>query len=259
MLIAELYYTTQPLPTRSYPAMVSKHAWKVELIPWDHSSPEHVERMYDQRVACGWRSDEVPSWVESAKSGGKIFYWIIFSDTLTDRGELEQKHAVAYPKESTPLRDTASEVRLVSRQPTGREFIPIGHVALDIHDAEEDTKLGLPSPGTVWVHQLYISYALQGGGYGTGAMSKVEALAAQEPMNATVLALDTMAKGMDLSPEHAEVLEKELKSPISKISKEEWYERQEYKTYKRGAGYVYRSQMGHQIPLTVAYMKKMII
>ncbi|KAI0598328.1 hypothetical protein F4775DRAFT_556360 [Biscogniauxia sp. FL1348] len=239
--------------------MASKHAWKVELIPWDHSNPEHVERMYDQRVACGWRSDEVPGWVDSAKRGGRLFYWILFSDMLPEREELERKHIGTYPKESTPLEDTASEVRLVSRQPTSKRFIPIGHVALDIHDAGSDAQLGLPSPGTVWVHQLYISYALQGGGYGTAVMSKVEALAAQEPMNATTIALDTMAKGMDLSPEHVEILERELKSPIARISKEEWYERQEYETYKRGSGYVYRSQKGHPIPLTVAYMKKTIV
>jgi GNAT superfamily N-acetyltransferase len=96
-------------------------------------------------------------------------------------------------QEAECLQDTAIEIRLVPRQPTGREFIPVGHFALDIHDAGQDAKLGLP-PRTVWVHQLFISRALQGGGYGVATMAKVEATAAQEPMNATWMALDTLAK-----------------------------------------------------------------
>lgn len=55
------------------------------------------------------------------------------------------------------MKDTAAQVRLVPRQPTMVEFIPIGHVAVDIHEPEEDMKLGLPATGTVWIHQLYVS------------------------------------------------------------------------------------------------------
>jgi hypothetical protein len=56
---------------------MSKHAWKVQLVPWDYTSPEHISRMHDQRVACGWRADEVLSWAESARKGGKWFYWVV--------------------------------------------------------------------------------------------------------------------------------------------------------------------------------------
>ncbi|KAL7627673.1 hypothetical protein AAE478_001866 [Parahypoxylon ruwenzoriense] len=198
--------------------MASKHAWKIELIPWDHLSPEHVKRMYDQRVACGWRSDEVPSWVEAAKKGGKIFYWVAFSDTLPDRDQLIQKHVEAYPKESTYLRDTAAEIRLVPRQPTVVEFIPIGHVAVDIHTPEEDLKLGLPATGTVWIHQLYISYTLQRGGFGAGTISKIETLAAKDPMNAKIIALDTLSREMQTDPEWLEVLYGEGRLPPPAVS-----------------------------------------
>lgn len=71
--------------------------------------------------------------------------------------------------------------------------MPIGHVALAIHDAEEDATLGLP-PDTVWAHQLFISGALQGGGYGVATMAEVEAIAAQEPWSGKWMALDTLAK-----------------------------------------------------------------
>ncbi|CAJ2513549.1 Uu.00g016680.m01.CDS01 [Anthostomella pinea] len=234
--------------------MASKHAWKVDLVPWDHSSPEHVERMYDQRVACGWRADEVASWVEYAKKGGRIFYWVLFSDALPDREVLLKKHVEDYPKEAQPLRDTAPEIRLVPREPTAKEFIPIGHVALDIHSAEDDASLGLPSPGTVWIHGLYISYALQGGGYGTGAMSKVEALAAQEPMNATTTALDTVSKETVDDPDIVRALNEELTSPVT--SKEGWYRRQGYEVYKKGIGYTFRTKAGRSIDLIVSYMRK---
>lgn len=33
---------------------------KVELIPSDPDNEEHYQRMYDQRVACGWREGEIP-------------------------------------------------------------------------------------------------------------------------------------------------------------------------------------------------------
>lgn len=91
------------------------------------------------------------------------------------------------------MQDTAREVRLVPREPTHKEFVPIGHVALDVHSAEEDAKLGLPSEGVVWIHQLYVSYALQRGGFGAAAMDLIEAVAAQAPLNGKMTVLDTIA------------------------------------------------------------------
>lgn len=161
-------------------------------------------------------------------------------------------------------------------QPTGRDFIPIGHVALDIHDAEEDAKLGLP-PGTVWVHQLYISSTLRGGGYGVATMTKVEAIAAQEPMEGKWMALDTLTKevqkevgdvssidvGMgSIIPVVSDICNKYKSETIltasEQTSKEEWYARQGYQTYKQGPGYIYQTPEGHNIQLRVSYMKKRI-
>ncbi|KAI1324008.1 hypothetical protein F5Y16DRAFT_412275 [Xylariaceae sp. FL0255] len=231
---------------------MSKHAWKIELIPWDHLSVNHVERMYDQRIACGWRADEVQSWVKDAKKGGRIFYWAVLAKDVGDREELLGGHIRENPKEAAPLRDTATEIRLIPRQPTGVEFTPIGHVALAIHSAEEDGELGLPSPGTVWVHQLFISSVLQGGGYGAATMAQVEAVATREPMNATTMALDTLAKVVetesgDISLQDAGVLV---------TSKEDWYSRLGYRTYKLGPGYNYPTENGKHIQLKVAYMRK---
>ncbi|KAI0171765.1 hypothetical protein GGR52DRAFT_547524 [Hypoxylon sp. FL1284] len=241
--------------------MASKHASKIELIPWDHTSPEHVQRMYDQRVACGWRVNEVPSWVESAKKGGKIFYWALLSDAVPNRQDLIEKHIEKYPEEATPLRDTAAEVRLVPRQPTNAEFTPIGHVAVDIHDPEEDEKLGLPPAETVWVHQLYISRALHGGGFGSGTMSQIETLATQSPMNAKIVALDTISKKMQTVPAYRDVLYGEGKGQIAlpSVTNEDWYTGLGYNAFKREHNaFTSEPKDGVSVSIDIVYMKKTV-
>ncbi|KAK5628528.1 hypothetical protein RRF57_004243 [Xylaria bambusicola] len=205
--------------------------------------------MHDQRVACGWRADEVPEWVESAKRGGKMFYWVVLAEDVPNRNTLLAQHIATQPKEAEPLRDTAKEIRLAKREPTGRAFLPVGHVALDVHDPEEDARLGLPS-GTVWVHQLFISSALQGGGYGVATMARVESIAAQEPMNGKWMALDTLAKEV--------AIDMGMENIVPVTSKEEWYARQGYETYWQGPGYTYQAPDGCNIQLRVSYMKKRI-
>ncbi|KAJ8129816.1 hypothetical protein O1611_g3810 [Lasiodiplodia mahajangana] len=213
--------------------------------------------MHDQRVACGWRASEVPEWVESAKRGGKMFYWAVLAESVPGRETLLERYVAAHPEEIEPLQDTATEVRLARRQPTGRDFMPVGHVALDIHDAEHDAKLGLP-PNTVWVHQLYISSALQGGGYGVATMTKVEATAAQEPMKGEWMALDTLAKEVQKEAGDVDFVDVGEGSVMPITSKEEWYARQGYQTYEQGPGYTYQMPNGHSIQLRVSYMKKKI-
>ncbi|KAI0152456.1 hypothetical protein F4776DRAFT_659381 [Hypoxylon sp. NC0597] len=239
--------------------MASKHGWKIELIPFDHSSPEHVQRLYDQRVACGWRADEVPSWVDAAKKGGRMFYWALFSDTLPDREKLIKQHTEAYPKESSPLRDTAAEIRLVPRQPTMIEFLPIGHVSVDVHTPEEDMRLGLPPTGTVWIHALYISRALHGGGFGAGTMSKIEALVAQSPMNAKIVALDTISKDLQTEPEKRDLLYGDGRIPAPVVTNEDWYTSLGYDLFRREENvFVTVAKGGVSMPISLVYMKKSV-
>lgn len=135
--------------------------------------------------------------------------------------------------------------------------MPVGHVALDVHDTEEDAKLCLP-PGTVWVHQLYISNTLRGGGYGAVIMRKVEAIAAQEPMKGKWMALDTLAKEVQEEVEDVGSINVGMGNIIPVTSKEEWYAQQGYQTYKQGPGYIYQTPDGRGIQLRVSYMKKRI-
>lgn len=51
---------------------------RIDLVPWDYDSPAHVERMYIQRLACGWRSEEVHTkWVELSRAKKKTLYWVV--------------------------------------------------------------------------------------------------------------------------------------------------------------------------------------
>jgi hypothetical protein len=50
---------------------------KVYLIPWDQNNQGHYDRMYTQRIACGWRQDDVPGWKKLQTEGGMMMYWIV--------------------------------------------------------------------------------------------------------------------------------------------------------------------------------------
>lgn len=50
---------------------------KVQLIPWDPTDDRQFQRMYDQRVACGWRMEEVGEWRDKQLRGVKFLYWIV--------------------------------------------------------------------------------------------------------------------------------------------------------------------------------------
>jgi hypothetical protein len=52
----------------------------VEFIPWDAESAEHIERLVQQRVDCGWHAGLVDGpWKEAQQAGTKCIYWIVSS------------------------------------------------------------------------------------------------------------------------------------------------------------------------------------
>lgn len=78
--------------------------------------------MYLQRLACGWRSDEVQRWVELGKAGQKTLYWVVsrtnpliqghrprllntnqqlLAEELSDRQALSSKHVAKFPQVRT--------------------------------------------------------------------------------------------------------------------------------------------------------------
>lgn len=50
---------------------------QIVLIPWDPTSPEHVERLVRQRIACGWDSECVESWRKAQENGKLNNQWIV--------------------------------------------------------------------------------------------------------------------------------------------------------------------------------------
>lgn len=105
-----------------------------------------------------------------------------------------QAHLAKFPGEASPLRDTADEHWATPRQPSGREFVPVGHVSLEKAKVNtgKDVFRNLDIPDLAWIKSLYLSWAIQGGGLGKAAMEEVERIAALEPLGAKVLALDTV-------------------------------------------------------------------
>jgi hypothetical protein len=49
----------------------------IVLIPWDPDSPEHAERMTQQRIACGWKEDNVKIWKDLQEEGKVGLHWIV--------------------------------------------------------------------------------------------------------------------------------------------------------------------------------------
>ncbi|WKT42325.1 hypothetical protein QSH57_007161 [Fusarium oxysporum f. sp. vasinfectum] len=167
----------------------------VTLIPWDPNSPEHVRRMVEQRIICGWQASTVPTeWKDGHINGTKCVYWIIFPEDEPQREKYLKMHTEAYPKETEELLDSSKSLLGKPRVPTDTKFLPVGHVALDTHisDYAEKLELDFPKSDAYWVKSLYVSYRLQGLGVGGAAMKIAECVATEEPLNARYLLLDTV-------------------------------------------------------------------
>ncbi|KAL1864201.1 hypothetical protein Daus18300_007798 [Diaporthe australafricana] len=205
---------------------------RIDLIPWDFTSEEHQQRMYLQRLACGWRSEEIQKWVELGRAGNKTLYWIVLAEDWSDRDTLSSQHIAEYPQESTPIADTAPTHWQQPRTPSNRAFNPVGHIALDLR-AEENAHLNLTDDGIVWVAGLYISWSLQRYGLGREVMRLIEELASLEPLNAKWIVLDTMPRDQQMKPEFIQkvYIAQGHKAPAVPI--QDWYERQGYQSFAR--------------------------
>ena len=104
------------------------------------------------------------------------------------------EHIMQHPNEKLPILDTATTLAGEPRitQPLSEPFIPVGHISLDFYNP--DSSLADPSKGIFYISTFYISRALQGGGLGRAAMDAIEKMAIDPPLNAKLLALDTLAR-----------------------------------------------------------------
>ncbi|RGP78670.1 hypothetical protein FLONG3_3207 [Fusarium longipes] len=165
------------------------------LVPWDPHSVEHVNRIYEQRVQCGWDKNRVEGWREKQTLGRKCIFWITLQPEDPETRETLQLHLDAFPAEKTPLVDTADSLRAKPRVPSHTKFYPVGHISLDDTNEKSGTfVLDLPTDGVYWIKTFYISKALRSKGIGRAAMDIVESMAIDEPLCAKTLALDTAEK-----------------------------------------------------------------
>ena len=116
---------------------------RIELIPWDPTSPAHLARMYAQRVACGWRSDEIDKWKAMSAEGNKVLYWIV---RLSSFGGWDDCRKGG--QETRDERDrTTSSKQLIHIYKTLREDCPNRDELLARHTARyPEVKPNLPPP-----------------------------------------------------------------------------------------------------------------
>ncbi|KAH8679665.1 hypothetical protein BGZ60DRAFT_400400 [Tricladium varicosporioides] len=204
---------------------------QVLLIPWDTTSPEHVQRLVQQRIACGWDYEAVEGWKVKQESGELNLQWIVLDDSHPERDAQLLKHTSTYPLEAAPLLDSAfsfgGKPRTIPLPQTS--FVPVGHICLGPPSANYINIGYAPNePGMYWISNFYISRALQGSGLGRAAMDTVEKIAISEPLCAKILGLNAINK------EDPEMEEKysALGLTIPPFSNQGWYERRGYQIYK---------------------------
>ncbi|CAM1502189.1 Fc.00g041730.m01.CDS01 [Cosmosporella sp. VM-42] len=228
---------------------------QVQLIPWDPESTDHVERLVEQRVECGWHHDKVkPVWRGEQTFGIKCIYWITVSPEDPDQDEKLRLHFELYPNDKKPLRDTGASVRGVSRTPTQSQFYPVGHISLDAINPDVKTiELDLPSKDVYWIKTFYVSHALRANGIGRASMDAVESMAVDEPLCARTLALDTLYKEDQNNPE----IGLGYYGQIQKMSNQEWYGRRGYRPIKIARDfYVTPDRKGVFWDLRTVFMRK---
>ncbi|VUC25832.1 unnamed protein product [Clonostachys rosea] len=203
----------------------------VEFIPWDAESTEHIERLIQQRVDCGWHSRLVDGpWKEAQQAGIKCIYWIVLSESDANYSSFIQQHVSAFPQQATPLQDSCGRIGNMNRLPTGKSFVPVGHVSLDTESpGVEELNLDIPDSGVFWLKTGYVSRALQSSGIGRATMDALEVMVRSEPLYAQTLMLDTLSKDDHLREDVANAF---FSGKIPEISNEEWFSSRGYKTIK---------------------------
>jgi hypothetical protein len=126
-----------------------------------------------------------------------------------------------------PLKDTCTRLRNKDLTPSGRPFIPVGHIGLE-PDSEytERFKLDVPRDGSImWIKSLWVSKPLQADGLGRAALDTLEHMATSPPLSATTLVLDTM-----------EMDDQKKLRPNIKVYTQPWYMRRGYRLIHTAPG-----------------------
>ncbi|KAG5984804.1 hypothetical protein E4U55_003169 [Claviceps digitariae] len=148
----------------------------------------------------------------------------VLEQSTPKMADMLRQHVAQFPEEKEPLVDSATRLGTTTLTPSRKEFIPIGHIAMEAFP-DRNEALGLPL-STYWVKSL----ALQSSGLGRNAMDQLERAASSPPFNCTFLALDTIRADAQKSEELLRGLydDRGLPRPEVVRTNEEWYLRQGY-------------------------------
>ncbi|GAA95504.1 uncharacterized protein L969DRAFT_44874 [Mixia osmundae IAM 14324] len=234
----------------------------VILWPYDAESEHHAARLLLQRIACGWYSDKIDYWRDLIRRKHMHLYWIALDEVqppTTHDGptsiELNAIHAAQYPGEATPLSDT-SLIAGGALRPTGasgHSFSPVGHIGLFTYDPREDLPALHPTGKVVKITTFYISTALQSQRLGSKSMDAIEKKAAEPPLSARTIVLDT------IDPKHFESSDDfyaRYGMAVPELKAYYWYRRRGYKQYNSKPFYFLKDTQGNDLAGTAAFLRK---
>ncbi|KAI1342866.1 hypothetical protein F5Y15DRAFT_271018 [Xylariaceae sp. FL0016] len=202
----------------------------IYLIPWDPDSEDHVQRLKQQRVDCGWKVEKVDEWRLEQRQGHIGMHWIVLRPSHPDTDRRLRMHIEAFPEQSEPLKDTCKNVFSQPHTPISAlsSFRPIGHISFDgvTSDAELETN---PANGVYSLMSFYISKPLQSVGLGGAAMDVCERLA-RDDFSAKAITLGTIDNEMVAINSPRRIA---MGRPVPKITNQDWYQRRGYVVYAK--------------------------
>ncbi|KFY10807.1 hypothetical protein V492_04840 [Pseudogymnoascus sp. VKM F-4246] len=245
----------------------------ITLIPWDFESEEHRQRLYVQRIACGWKADKISKWAIRQQEGTMSLHWVVLDPSDPKTAERISKHVANHPDETTPLEDSAVAVGGRPRDSSSSRllepFMPIGHISVDTVASTPKPTLYLADPENHRFHlsAFYISKAIQGGGIGSATMEQAEHMAVSV-LGSKVITLDTWDRRLLVDDSKKEWREKfhyyGIDRPLPKFDPQGWYERMGYKVIKEideldeTSGYVLKRPDGQAWCIPSVYMEKLV-
>ncbi|KFY26911.1 hypothetical protein V491_01107, partial [Pseudogymnoascus sp. VKM F-3775] len=244
----------------------------IALIPWDPESEEHRQRLYIQRIACGWKADKIDMWSTRQRNGLMSLHWIVLDPSDPKTAERLSSHVAKHPDEATPLEDSAVAVggrpRDSSSSRSLEPFMPIGHISIDTIASTPKPTLLLADPENHRTHlsAFYISRAIQGGGLGTATMQAAEHMAVSV-LGAKVITLDTWDRRLiidDSKKEWREKFDYYGNGQVMTFDPQGWYQRMGYKVIKEieefdgTSGYCLKRPDGQAWCIPSVYMEKVV-
>lgn len=225
----------------------------VYLIPWDPNSQDHVDRMKVQRIACGWKLEQVDGWRGKQKKGHAGLHWVVLNPDHPDTPLRLERHFAGHPDEVKALLDSCDMIlgRPHKADPLVPFFFPIGHIALDAVTVETELETSLDN-GILSIMNFYISNALHNLGLGAAALDRCEKMAKEE-FGAKAITLETIANEEVRVDSPRRIA---LKRPIPTVTNQDWYSRRGYRIYIRKVGWTEIDETGKEWHVKAVFLRK---